>query len=121
MPPPSGGLTLDSCYRYRVLIYESDRADLGDESQVLHLGSPNLLIIGYRTATAFRKASVTACAMPGAARFPVRRGTGYSSDGRPGPERGHDVEDRLAGCLGVDAADDRGVGRRWQDAVTAVR
>ena len=94
MPPRSGGLTLDSCYRYRVLIYESDRADLGDESQVLHLGSPNLLIIGYRTATAFRKASVTACAMPGAARFPVRSGTGYSSDGRP--VRSEDTTSRIA-------------------------
>ena len=34
--------------------------DGGEESQVLHLGSPILWIIGYRTATAFRSASVTA-------------------------------------------------------------
>ena len=47
--------------------------DGGEERQVFHLESPILWIIGYRTATAFRRASVTACAMPGAARFPVRR------------------------------------------------
>ena len=40
---------------------EQDRRDDGgEESQVLHLGSPILWIIGYRTATAFRNASVTA-------------------------------------------------------------
>ena len=40
---------------------EQDRRDDGgDESQVLHLGSPILWIIRYRTATAFRNASVSA-------------------------------------------------------------
>jgi hypothetical protein len=39
---------------------QARRDDGGDESQVLHLGSPIASIIGYRTATAFRNASVTA-------------------------------------------------------------